>query len=56
MYTTYDETGKMNNYANEPEVYYAVEPSPEQKRNYLIQGAFALVLVTSLLLTSLAIS
>ena len=56
MYTTYDETGKMNNFANEPEVYYAVEPTSEQKRNYLIQGAFALILVTSLVLTTLAIS
>ncbi len=56
MSTTYDETGKMNNFANEPEVYYAVEPTPEQKRNYLIQGAFALLLVTSLALTTFAIS
>ena len=56
MYTTYDETGRLNNYANEPEIYYAVEPSLEQKRNYLTQGAFALLLVTSLVLTSLVIS
>ena len=47
---------KMNNFANEPEVYYAVEPTPEQKRNYLIQGIFALLLVTFLVLTSLVIS
>ena len=56
MYTTHDETGKLNNYANEPEIYYAVEPSFEQQRNYLTQGAFALLLVTSLILTTLAIS
>ena len=56
MYTTYDETGKMNNYANEPELYYAAQPSRGQKRNYLIQGAFAVLLVASLVLTSVAIS
>ena len=56
MYTTTDERGIMNNYAAEPDMYYAVSPSPEQKRNYLIQGALALVLVTSIVLTALAVS
>ena len=56
MYTTYSPEGTLNNYASEPEVYYAVEPSPEQQKNYLTQGAFAILLVTSLVLTSLAIS
>ena len=56
MYTTYTAEGTLNNYANEPELYYATEPSPEQKRSYLIQGTFALLLVTSLILTTLAIS
>ncbi len=56
MYTTYSNEGTLNNYAVEPEIYYAVEPSPEQQRTYLKQGAFALLLVTSLILTSLVIS
>ena len=56
MYTTYSPEGTLNNYANEPEVYYATVPSPEQKRNYFAQGAFAVLLVTSLILTSFAIS
>ena len=30
MYTTTDERGVMNNYATEPEIYYAVAPSAEQ--------------------------
>ena len=56
MYTTYSPEGTLNNYANEPDVYYAVKPSPEKQRQYLLQGAFALLFVGSLILTSLAIS
>ena len=56
MFTTTDERGIMNNYAAEPEMYYAVSPSPEQQRNYLLQGAIALVLVTSVVLTAAAVS
>ena len=56
MYTTYSPEGTLNNYANEPEVYYATLPSPEQQRNYLTQGAFAVLLVASLILTSFAVS
>ena len=56
MYTTTDERGIMNNYATEPEMYIAVSPTSEQQRNYLLQGAMALVLVTSLVLTAVAVS
>ncbi len=56
MYTTYSPEGTLNNYAQEPEMYYAVEPSPEKQRKYLAQGGFASLLITSLVLTSLAIS
>ncbi len=56
MYTTFSENGILNNYASEPDMYYEVYPSPEQQRNYLRQGAFALLLVSSLVLTALAIS
>ena len=56
MYTTTDERGIMNNYATEPEMYYAVSPTSEQQRNYLLQGALALMLVTSIVLTAVAVS
>ena len=56
MYTTTDERGVMNNYANEPQVYYATSPSRQQKRNYFLQGALALVLVISVVLTAVAVS
>ena len=56
MYTTTDERGIMNNYATEPEMYFAISPSAEQQRNYLLQGALAGMLVTSLVLTAVAVS
>jgi hypothetical protein len=55
MYTV-DETGVMNNYAVEPQLYLAAYPSVEQQRRYLIQGAGALLLVASTLLTAFAVS
>jgi hypothetical protein len=56
MYTTVNEEGLLNNYANEPDMYYAVYPSPEQQRNYALQGAIATLFVTALVLVSLAVS
>ncbi|BAQ64626.1 photosystem II assembly protein Psb34 [Geminocystis sp. NIES-3709] len=56
MYTTINEEGTLNNYAREPQMYYSNYPSPEQQRNYLKWGTLALLLLTSLLLTTLAVS
>ncbi|NEP51274.1 MAG: ssl1498 family light-harvesting-like protein [Moorea sp. SIO3C2] len=56
MYTTVDETGVLNNYAPETEIYYADFPSPEQQRNYITQGAIASFLVSLLILTAFGIS
>ena len=56
MYTTTDERGIMNNYATEPEMYYSASPSPKQQRNYLLQGALAVLLVSSLVITAVAVS
>lgn len=55
MYTV-DETGVMNNYALEPQAYLAEFPSPEQIRQYALQGAIATLLVTATLLTAFAVS
>ncbi|MBD1834250.1 ssl1498 family light-harvesting-like protein [Cyanobacteria bacterium FACHB-472] len=54
-YTT-DERGILNNYAAEPAVYVAEAPSPEQQRNYALQGAIAIVFVSLLVLTAFGIS
>jgi hypothetical protein len=56
MYTTINEKGLLNNYANEPDLYYAVYPSPEQRRNYAQMGAIATLFVTALVLVSFAAS
>lgn len=54
--TTQLDNGILNNYAVEPEVYVATYPSSEQQQRYAFQGAVATLLVTGLLLVSLAVS
>jgi len=53
---TYSESGILNNYATEPQMYYASYPFPEQQRRYALQGAIATLFVTALMLTALAVS
>jgi hypothetical protein len=55
MYT-FNETGVTNNYAVEPEIYFAEYPSLEQQRRYMFQGAVAILLVSVTILTALAVS
>lgn len=55
MYTT-DDRGILNNYAIEPEIYYAEYPSLEQQRRYTFQGAIATLFVSFLLLMALAVN
>ncbi|MEB3337095.1 MAG: ssl1498 family light-harvesting-like protein [Leptolyngbyaceae bacterium] len=54
--STVDQEGLTNNYAVEPDMYYANFPSPEQAQSYLMQGAVAILFVTSVLLTAFAVS
>ncbi|MDB9312361.1 ssl1498 family light-harvesting-like protein [Spirulina sp. CS-785/01] len=56
MYTTVNTEGQLNNYANEPSMYWAEYPDQQQQQRYAKQGAFAVLLVTSLLLTAFAVS
>lgn len=53
---TVDQEGLTNNYAVEPNMYYAVFPSPEQARQYAMQGLVAATLIVGLILTSVAVS
>lgn len=55
MYTTNNE-GLLNNYAVEPELYYAIYPSLEQQQRYAFQGAVAFLFVMLTLFTALAVS
>jgi hypothetical protein len=48
MTTTTNEEGILNNYATEPNLYYAAYPSDEQQKQYLFQGAIAVILILKL--------
>ena len=56
MITTIDETGVWNNYAAEPDMYFAEYPSEEQQSKYMVQGGAAVLLISSLLMVALAAS
>lgn len=56
MYTTTDERGILNNYANEPKMYYAAYPSVEQQRRYAFQAGVAILFVTTIVLVALGVS
>lgn len=53
---TKEEGGILNNFAVEPKVYEAKPPNDTQKRNYIIQAVFALLLVGGLLAVTVAVS
>jgi hypothetical protein len=56
MYTTVNEQGVLNNYANEPKLYYAESPNPQVQRQYALQGGFATLLVSTLILVAFSVS
>ncbi|MFN6569681.1 photosystem II assembly protein Psb34 [Dendronalium sp. ChiSLP03b] len=56
MYTTVNEDGVLNNYATEPQMYYAEYPAIWQQRKYVVQGVFASLIVTTLVLVALSVS
>ena len=56
MYTTVNESGQLNNYANEPEMYYAYYPSNWEQSVYVKQGALAAAFVSVVLLAAVVVS
>ncbi|NJN24163.1 MAG: ssl1498 family light-harvesting-like protein [Acaryochloridaceae cyanobacterium RL_2_7] len=56
MITTVDETGVWNNYAAEPDMYFAEYPSPEKQKAYAIQGSLAVALISALMTVALIAS
>lgn len=56
MYTTVNENGILNNYATEPQMYYAEYPAIWEQRKYVVQGVFAAMIVTTLVLVGLSVS
>jgi hypothetical protein len=56
MYTTVNEDGILNNYATEPQMYYSEYPAIWEQRKYVVQGVFAALIVTTLVLVGLSVS
>ena len=54
-YTT-EEGGRLNNFAREPKVYKAEPPSSSEKRNYVIWGGLAMILVAGVVAVAVAAS
>ncbi len=54
-YTTED-GGRLNNFAIEPKMYKAEPPTNAQKRNYIIWGTVAAVLVAGLMFVAASVS
>jgi len=56
MQTKQLDNGTLNNYAGEPELYYADYPSLYEQKQYKLQGGIAALFVGVLLLTSIAVT
>ncbi|NES74129.1 MAG: ssl1498 family light-harvesting-like protein [Okeania sp. SIO2D1] len=56
MQTAQLDNGILNNYAQEPKMYYAQYPSYDQQQRYKLQGGIAALFVSALIFTSIAIS
>jgi hypothetical protein len=53
---TSEEGGLLNNFAKEPKVYQAEPPTATQKRNYIILGVAAAILVGGLIFVAFSVS
>jgi hypothetical protein len=53
---TNEEGGLLNNFAREPKVYQAEPPTAGQKRNYVILGVAATILVGGLIFVAFSVS
>ena len=51
-----EEGGRLNNFAKEPKVYQAEPPTNSQKRNYIILGVVAMLLVAGVIFVAFTVS
>lgn len=51
-----DEGGRLNNFAVEPKVYQADPPNSTQKRNYIIGGVAAVILLAGIMFVAFSVS
>lgn len=53
---TVEEGGRLNNFAKEPKIYQSEPPTTAQKRNYILLGLGALILVSGLIFVAVSAS
>ena len=53
---TNEEGGLLNNFAKEPKVYQAEPPTNNQKRNYIILGIAAALLIGGVIFVAFSVS
>ena len=53
---TVEEGGRLNNYAKEPKMYVAQEPTQTEKRNYIIISALGFALIGALIALAAIVS
>ena len=51
-----DENGIMNNFASEPQMYYAEAPTSKDKRSYVLWGAIATALISTSVYLAVVVS
>ena len=56
MRYTVEDGGRYNNFAVEPKMYQAEPPSGNQKRNYVVLGTVALLLIGGLMAVAASVS
>ena len=56
MTTVSDENGIINNFAKEPTMYYAEEPTSQDQRIYVAWGVIALTVVVASIFTAIFVS
>ena len=56
MTTISDENGIINNFAKEPQMYYAQAPSNQEQKGYLLWGAIASIVIAGSVFTAIVVS
>ena len=56
MTTISDENGIINNFAKEPQMYYADAPSKKEQKGYVLWGTIASIVVASSVFTAIVVS
>ena len=56
MTTISDENGIINNFAKEPQMYYAQAPSNREQKGYLLWGAIASIVIAGSVFTAIVVS